>query len=54
MRINAKTIYGKKVFILQFVVHYPNYVWAVTVDGGGNIKEYPIEDLTIIDGQYLR
>lgn len=54
MRINAKTAFGKKVFIVQFLYSRIDNCWAITIDGNGKIEEYHIKDLIVIDGQYLR
>ena len=54
MRINAKTTWGTKVFIVQFLYRNDNSCWAITVDEKGEIEEYSISDLLVIDSQYLR
>lgn len=53
MRINAKTKYGEKVFIVQFI-NDGNDILAITVDGRGKIYTYKLRDIIVIDGQYLR
>lgn len=54
MKISAVTkLFEERVFILQFVQTYDN-IKAVTVNRKGEIRYYSIDDLTIIDSDYIR
>ena len=51
MRILAKTLSGRRVYIVQFMM-VSNAVFAITIDEDGRITDIPAERLTVIDGSY--
>lgn len=51
MRIKAKTLSGREVYIVQFVM-ISSAVFAITVDEDGWITDIPAERLTVIDDSY--
>lgn len=48
MNIRAKTCSGREVTIVGFVCKY-NKTYAVIINEGGILTDYPIGDLTAID-----
>jgi hypothetical protein len=52
MKIKAKTLSGKEVFIVDFLSVYDSCM-AITVDGAGQIEEYNRKRLVVTDDEYL-
>lgn len=48
MQIRAKTIYDRVVTIVGFVCKYDK-TYAVVIEQNGCLRDYPIEELTVID-----